>query len=361
MDFRTCFSNQLSLYTPHRPADLVKLCFQAAFGAEHMLRDVEAARKRFLAEYHQAELTTANLYELLSPEFCKISLPAWKTAGLPAEWLFRAFAYSTFMNQDRESRIPLFHQYIHEAMELVPEELRTETIEFLKEYPVNEPVAIHHSAEYKAANKPSYRLLTSKIIPILPVLKQLAKFSSLYGVHVLTIDGRSGSGKSTMSDFLAAILRADIVHMDDFYLPPELRSEQRVNDPGGNVHYERFLREILPFLHSREGFSYPIYDCSVMKYVKERNIPPSPKEDRACYRIVEGSYSLHPIFGDYSDVSVFSDISPEVQKKRLTERESPEKFQMFVSTWIPREEKYFDTFRIREKADFVISGEFWEE
>ena len=46
--------------------------------------------------------------------------------------------------------------------------------------------------------------------------------------------------------------------MDDFFLPPALRTPERRSEPGGNVHYERFLTEVLPNLRSEDLF--PIGD-----------------------------------------------------------------------------------------------------
>ena len=57
-----------------------------------------------------------------------------------------------------------------------------------------------------------------------------------------------------------------IIHMDDFFLPPKLRTEARLNEPGGNVHYERFMEEVVMKLRSEECFEYRIFDCHVMDY-----------------------------------------------------------------------------------------------
>ena len=77
----------------------------------------------------------------------------------------------------------------------------------------------------------------------------------LDGMKVIVIEGRSGSGKTTLSSMLAKELNASVVHMDDFFLPLSLRSEERLSEPGGNVHYERFMEEVLPFIRSGKPFS----------------------------------------------------------------------------------------------------------
>ncbi|MCL1877401.1 MAG: hypothetical protein FWF80_00945, partial [Defluviitaleaceae bacterium] len=66
--------------------------------------------------------------------------------------------------------------------------------------------------------------------------------------RVIAIDGRSASGKTTLASELAAQTGASVIHMDDFFLPQDLRTEERLNTPGGNVHHERFASEVLPHI-----------------------------------------------------------------------------------------------------------------
>ena len=74
------------------------------------------------------------------------------------------------------------------------------------------------------------------------------------------------------------------------------------------------------------------------------------------WRVVEGAYSCHPIFGDYTDLKVFSDIHPEKQMERLIHRNGSEMAKRFQNEWIPYEEKYYIYYKIKENADFVISA-----
>ena len=57
---------------------------------------------------------------------------------------------------------------------------------------------------------------------------------------MLAIDGMSASGKSTLAQEVADKYGGSVVHMDDFFLPAELRTNKRLETPGGNIHYERF-------------------------------------------------------------------------------------------------------------------------
>jgi uridine kinase len=184
----------------------------------------------------------------------------------------------------------------------------------------------------------------TRVLPLLELLSSLPKTDK---VCVIAIDGRAASGKTTLAAHLAAILGAGIVHMDDFFLPAQLRTKERLSSPGGNVHYERFAAEILPCLSSSGAFSYGIFDCAKMALGGERAVAASR------YRVVEGAYACHPAFGNYMDIRVFSNIDTEEQIKRIRARNG-EAAKVFASRWIPMEEKYFAAFGIKEKADFVL-------
>jgi uridine kinase len=142
-----------------------------------------------------------------------------------------------------------------------------------------------------------------RFITAFPILFAAAKMPEK-SVSVITVDGKSASGKTTLARQLSSILEAEVIHMDDFFLPLELRTPSRLAEPGGNVHYERFKTEVLPELKQKKSFSYRRFDCSKMRPGEMRKIAISR------WRIVEGAYSLHPEFGDYADLKVFFDISP---------------------------------------------------
>lgn len=168
------------------------------------------------------------------------------------------------------------------------------------------------------------------------------------GVHTIAIDGRSASGKTSLAKLLAEEIGAEVIHMDDFFLPKELRTEERLSTPGGNVHYERFKEQVLPFLENGEPFTYQKFDCSVMEMGEECQIGVSK------WRIVEGAYSCHPILQDYMDLRVFLDVSSKEQMARILERDGNVKAKAFEQRWIPMEEAYFVAYGIKSRADIVV-------
>ena len=59
---------------------------------------------------------------------------------------------------------------------------------------------------------------------------------------------------------------------------------------------------------------------------------------------------MHPDLADYYDFSVFLDISPELQKKRIVKRNSPEFAERFFKEWIPLEQIYFSKMKVKERC-----------
>lgn len=166
-------------------------------------------------------------------------------------------------------------------------------------------------------------------------------------IKVIAIDGRCASGKTTLAGQLSQTTGAGVIHMDDFFLPGQLRTVRRMEEPGGNVHYERFEKEVLPMLKSTGAFEYRRFECGRMELGEAVQIP----EGRL--RIVEGAYSCHPRFGDYMSLRVFSDITALEQRSRIRKRNGEEGLPDFLGKWIPLEERYFAAFQIREHADLV--------
>lgn len=164
---------------------------------------------------------------------------------------------------------------------------------------------------------------------------------------IIAVDGRCGSGKTTLSKWLSERLCCPVVHMDDFFLPPEKRTKERLAKAGENIDHERFLAQVLTPLKRGEAARFCPFDCTTMLFGKEKCV---------CGRlvIVEGSYSCHPsLWGQY-DLRVFCDIDAKLQIKRITERNGEKWAQIFRQRFIPLEEKYFEAFQIQERCDITL-------
>lgn len=167
---------------------------------------------------------------------------------------------------------------------------------------------------------------------------------------VLAIDGPCASGKTTLAKKLAMEFDGNLIHSDDFFLRPEQRTAERFAEPGGNLDRERFLEEVILPLKNGELRYYSPFDCKTMAPGEPLRF--SPKK----LWIIEGSYSLHPAFGRYYDLSLFLKISFKLQMERLKKR-SPEKLAMFQERWIPLEQKYFEAFSVEKNCDFIVNCE----
>ena len=137
------------------------------------------------------------------------------------------------------------------------------------------------------------------------------------------------------------ILDADVIHMDDFSC---LRLAAICGfEPGGNVIMNGFRRSVALSQIGKLCLSY--LDCD--NDLRERIIA-------AKVRIVEGAYSLHPFFGNYADLKVFSDIEPDEQINRILKRNGEKMAEIFRARWIPLEEQYFSECRVPARADIVV-------
>ncbi len=184
--------------------------------------------------------------------------------------------------------------------------------------------------------------------------KEIAK--TLYGMSgdhpemiVCSIDGRCGSGKTTLANAIAQNLDdALVVHLDDFFLRPFQRTEGRLAVPGENVDYERVIGEILIPLQEHGKASYQPFCCKTQQLCESRKIV------RPSYLILEGSYAHNYALRPFADYTVFATCDPLTQLLRLADREGIEKLESFSMRWIPLEESYFATYDIEEHADLVV-------
>ena len=167
---------------------------------------------------------------------------------------------------------------------------------------------------------------------------------------LVAIDGKCTSGKTTLASKLAELYDCNVFHMDDFFLRPEQRTPERFAEVGGNVDYERFYKEVLLPLKTIQPCSYRPFDCKI--FTLSEPVAVAPKR----LNIVEGSYSLHPKFGAYADVTVFCDVEPAEQMDRIEKRNGTRMAEMFRTRWIPLEEAYFEAYPIKENADCVMKA-----
>lgn len=180
------------------------------------------------------------------------------------------------------------------------------------------------------------------------VIEKVDELQKKDATSIIAIDGMCGSGKSYLSSILAAAFDCNVFHMDDFFLPLEMKKEERLLIPGGNVHYERFKEEVLDFLVRKETVIYRPYLCGLWR------LGEAVKKEPKKINIVEGTYSLHPELREFYDEKIFLSVDSKIQLERILHRNGEEKLKQFVSKWIPLESLYFEYFNIKSICDFAV-------
>jgi len=158
--FKNYLREQIKLHPSIQPQDVVKLCFQATFGAEHLLGDMERVRKYFDDEYLRLSARDGLLVEHISENVCRVNLAVWKKRGLCAERLFGLFVQSaqTKLGGGEE----LFWEYIAQADGMpFPE---TEWQSYIEEYKKGGVRPVHHSEVYRSEEHPAYRVIAGENI-----------------------------------------------------------------------------------------------------------------------------------------------------------------------------------------------------
>lgn len=170
----------------------------------------------------------------------------------------------------------------------------------------------------------------------------------------IAIDGFCASGKTTLGKLLREKYACNLFHMDDFYVPSDLKTPERMAVPGGNVYYERFKTEVVLPLINQAAVVYRAYICASGTFYPDVIYP------YHSLTIIEGSYSCHPDIVDNYDLRVFVKHCSGQQLNRILERNGPEVHHRFVAEWIPLEMKYFEAYAIEANSHLVIdTSDMW--
>lgn len=316
-------------YPLMEPQDYGKLAVQSEFGARHFTGDRQSVLSALKAE--QKALESNQKASPVKPEpigggLCRFPVSACKgdiETGLLADLFIET------------ARCP---EGTKEGLLEKTDCLRvceiTGMAEWLSGWEQEGFPALRHSEAYRKAYRPHYRLLREEYAAYFPALAEICRLTGTEKNVLIGIDGRCGSGKTHFAKLAQSMLPCNVIHMDDFYLPEELREAGWEKIPGGNMDFARLNREVL--LPARQGKQavYRAYRCDKAKITTEQLIP------RRSVTLVEGSYSHHPeICGGY-DLKIFLDCGKEEQKQRLKAREGSY-YPMFEKRWIPMEEQYF--------------------
>ncbi len=375
----------LARYPRMQVQDAVKLLYQSEFGGGHMIADPAESLRRLRGEWVsvresggesrglQEEALQEPSFEKIGDGLCRMNLSVLDE-GLSPETLNRMFVVTAGRTAGTvrgfEEKLDMLRRCCGRGE--TPFSLE-ELDRYLSEYRDRGYPAVSHSEIYRQNYHPAYRVVDENdtrylqaFIEIDRLMASAKKCEEAYedetGVvknphetagrktYLAAIDGMCGSGKSTMARILQEIYDCRLFHMDDYFLRPEQRTEERYAQPGGNVDYERFKEEILDHIGDKDGLRYRPFDCRTF------SLQWDIEARWHSLNIVEGSYSQHPYFGDVYDLRFFCRVSPEEQRRRIRLRSGEEMLKKFEKIWIPMEDTYFKACGIQEKS-IQVSGE----
>jgi hypothetical protein len=63
---------------------------------------------------------------------------------------------------------------------------------------------------------------------------------------------------------------------------------------------------------------------------------------------------MHPLLANHYDLSVFLRISPDLQHRRILNRNGPAMAERFFSMWVPLETTYFEALDPAGRCDLIL-------
>jgi len=315
--------------------DYLKLLYQSEFGGGHLIENPQWALDYLKKELREMQPSDAPGLEPIGGGLCRLHLQKLDALGLRPETVLGLFLETCRPRgsmENLENKLRLLTEILPGAEAAV------------NEYRAAGCPSVRHSATYRAAYHPAYRLAPIEAKKFLPLFQKIDALLAEKPFVRVAIDGPCASGKSTLGELLSRVYGANLFHMDDYFLPFPRKTPERMAEPGGNVDYERFYEEIA----SRTAGApvrWHAFDCSVQALGPELTAQPT------ALTVVEGSYSLHPTLRDAYDLKIFLRIPPEVQSARILKRNGPEMHKMFIEKWIPLENHYFTALNIESLCD----------
>lgn len=174
------------------------------------------------------------------------------------------------------------------------------------------------------------------------ILSEITAASPANGmaVKIVAVDGHGGSGKSTLANQLAELLRAEIIHTDDF-----ASWDNPLN------WWPALIEKVLD--PSKQGAKTLSYERS--KSAPEHHPEPIKNQPVTPIMILEGVSSARKEFRPYLTYSVWVTAPKDVCLARCKERDSEHTIQQWEQGWAD-EEKYIQEHDPEKYADATVSS-----
>ncbi len=161
--------------------------------------------------------------------------------------------------------------------------------------------------------------------------------------RILTIDGRAGSGKTTLASdlflYFSTSRKVEIIHMDDLYGGWDDALTSRLTGT---------LIAIVEKVREGEAFTQHIYNWHTASFDATKSLTPPE------VLIIEGVGSGQSAIRDDVAAAIWMEISPETGLRRVLDRDG-ETISEEMKQWQMMEARHFEIEQTFENADFVLS------
>ncbi len=178
---------------------------------------------------------------------------------------------------------------------------------------------------------------------------------------VVSFDGRSGTGKSTLASWVAEKTCAVIVPLDDFFaasIPNAEWDRMTVEERGMNVFdWPRVRSEAInPLLAGKVARWHPFDFEAGQRADGTYGLTTSVTEiEPASVIIIDGAYSSGPQLADLVGLTVLVEAPEEERWARLARREEAEFLAQWHARWTAVEDFYFSNVRPRSSFDLIVT------
>lgn len=328
--------------------DAIKLIYQGTLGVSHLIKNEDVAYKYLEDEYNSIKNVTSPcpLVEKISNDYSRLHLMSLNDSGLTLNTLFKMFLISSTLEKDEKSFFDSLNKLIsYSKKKMLPIDYN-KLVTFLENYKNEGYPPISHSLQYKHKYQPHYRVISNQFADNIEVFCKIDKLLGKKSPVVICIDGKCGGGKSYLANTISKVYDAPIIRGDDYFLPKQEKSANRMKEIGGNIHYEKMKREVFDNL-DKDSVTITPFDCSSQSYLDKVVIPIQKLV------IIEGSYVTHPYFEYKADLVVFVDVDNNIQQERILNRNGDVMLGLFNKYWIPMENAFFEKYKTKELADII--------
>lgn len=337
-DFSKIIREHTENYPLMMPQDYCKLAYQSEFGPEHMLANLENSLAYIDREWSALSGDKLILSsEAIGNGLCRFYMHSSDYSKEASQLLGELFYLTAKEHSGSQNGL---YKRLDDLERVAVVGLK----EYIAEYKTQGCPAVHHSEVYREAYDPHYRLLKWEYACYFDTILRIKMLDK---PGIVAIDGRCGSGKTSLATLIQKIFDCNVFHMDDYYLPMSQRDEKWEQIPAGNMDINRFKDEILSPAKAGETIYYRPYNCGTGEYGEIVQFPASR------LTVIEGSYSHHPELSEVYDLKIFLTSSKEVQARRLMKREG-DYYSVFQKRWIPMEELYLHTYDIEKNSDLTV-------